>query len=82
MNEQPHNGVVGPGRLRAFLAGMLFGKLVGLLLGSLVGAGAMLLLMPRTGKPTRTKTAKHAEKLRFPVPEGMDDLVADSSAPS
>ncbi len=78
MNEQPHDGVAGPGRLRAFLAGMLFGKLVGLLLGSLVGAGAMLLLMPRAAKPARTKTAK----LRYPVPEGMDDLVTDSSRPS
>ena len=77
MNEQPHDGVAGPGRLRAFLAGMLFGKLVGLLLGSLVGAGAMLLLIPRAGKPARTKTAKQSAKLRYPVPEGMDDLVTD-----
>ena len=78
MNEQPRDGVAGPGRLRAFLAGMLFGKLVGLLLGSLVGAGAMMLLMPSAAKPARTKAEKQAAKLRYPVPDSTGDLVPDT----
>ncbi|MBE2238886.1 MAG: YtxH domain-containing protein [Caldilineaceae bacterium] len=78
MNDQTSEDDLRPSRLRAFLAGMLFGALVGLLLGSLIGAGAMLLLAPRAGKQTRAKIQKQSTKLRHQATERMDDLVTDA----
>lgn len=48
--------------LDVFLAGFLF--LGGLLLGNLTGAGAMLLLAPRSGKKTRRQIRRKGRKVR------------------
>jgi gas vesicle protein len=53
----------------------LIGFFTGFLSGSLVGAGAMLLLAPRTGKQTRAKIEKQGMKLRDEAVESMEDAV-------
>jgi gas vesicle protein len=47
--------------------------LSGLFLGGLAGAGAMLLLAPRSGKRTRARIQHQVEDLRDQVTEGMED---------
>jgi gas vesicle protein len=53
----------------------LIGFFAGFLSGSLVGAGAMLLLAPRTGKQTRAKIEKQGMKLRNEVIESLEGTV-------
>ncbi len=54
-----------------FLAGFLF--LSGLLLGSIVGAGAMLLLAPRSGKKTRKQIQRRGRKMRKQTAKTVKD---------
>ena len=48
----------------------------GMLIGALVGAGAMLLLAPRSGKETRTQIEKKARELRGRTTEIVEDTIA------
>lgn len=49
----------------------------GLLLGSFAGAGAMLLLAPRSGKRTRARIQHQYDELRDQVAEGIEDAEED-----
>lgn len=53
------------------------GFVSGLFLGGLVGAGAMLLLAPKSGKRTRARLQHQYEELRDQVVEGMEDAEED-----
>lgn len=52
------------------------GFLAGLLIGGLAGAGAMLLLAPRSGEKTRAKIQQKSLKLREQTGETVEDAVA------
>jgi gas vesicle protein len=60
---------------KRFNAHSLLNFSAGFLMGSLIGAGAMLLLAPRTGKQTRSKIEKQGVKLRDQAVESMEEAV-------
>ena len=70
MNGQHSTGSSSASRLPAFSAGLL--------LGGLAGAGAMLLLAPRSGEKTRSKIQKQGAKLRDQAAESMDEMVTEA----
>lgn len=59
-------------------AGAVFAGLGGLLMGGLIGAGAMLLLAPRSGKKTWAKVQREGQGLRDQVTETVEDTVAQA----
>ena len=52
------------------------GLLTGLLFGALAGFGAMLLLVPQSGKRTRPQIEEKSNELQNQSTETYDDLVA------
>lgn len=54
--------------------------LAGLLLGGLVGAGAMLLLAPRSGKKTRRQIRRIGRDLREQTTDTIEDTLAQVRA--
>lgn len=56
------------------------GFLAGLLLGSLAGAGAMLLLAPRSGKKTRARIQRKSMKLRDQTAKTVAEGAAQARA--
>jgi len=54
------------------------GFFAGLLMGGLAGAGAMLLLVPQSGKKTRAKIQHEGLELRDQVTETVKDAVAQA----
>jgi gas vesicle protein len=52
--------------------------LAGLLIGSLAGAGTMLLLVPQSGKKTRTQIQRKSIELRNQAAETVEDAVTQS----
>jgi gas vesicle protein len=51
------------------------GLLTGLLIGGLAGFGAMMLLVPQSGKKTRTQIRQKSMELQDRVTDTFDDLV-------
>jgi len=62
MNDKKHEVKQDNNQLSGFLAGFLF--LGGLLLGSVAGVGAMLLMVPQSGKKTRKQIQRKGRKVR------------------
>jgi gas vesicle protein len=60
------------------LANGVGGFVAGLLMGSLVGAGAMLLLAPKSGKETRDKIRQEGQDLQRHVTDTVDDAMAQA----
>lgn len=52
--------------------------MLGLLLGGLTGAGAMLLLAPRSGEKTRSQMQKQGAKLRHQAADSLEEVVTEA----